>query len=174
MACVSACSACPDEGLFSSRSSSPRLEENQPKSNGWKNGRDATYEFFIVVSGVLAEPDLTVLTLAYQSTNPVLVYHPDVTLANGVYLVGHSNGTRVFSQTIWASHRCRLGGMGLGGRDGLVMYKADGWDEASSENSGRMDDARVRSGPSRETEWDARGGRERMRRGWREESSKVE
>lgn len=54
------------------------------------------------------------LTLTHQTTNPVLVYHPYVALANGVYLVGHSNGAGVVSRRFWASHCCRLGGMGFG------------------------------------------------------------
>jgi len=69
---------------------------------------------FIIVPGVFTEPNLTVLTLAYLPTNPVLVYHPYVTLTNGVHLVGHSNGTGVASQNFWASHCCCMGGVGLG------------------------------------------------------------
>ena len=63
---------------------------------------------FVIVPGVFAEPDLTMLTLAYLPTNPVLIYHPDITLTSGVYLVGHSNGTGFLSGIFYVSHCSRL------------------------------------------------------------------
>ena len=77
-------------------------------------GRYATHDLFIIVSGVFTEPDLTVLTFADLPTNPVLVYHPYLALANGVHLVGYSNGTWVASRIFWATHGCCLEGIGSG------------------------------------------------------------
>ena len=73
--------------------------------------RYATYDLFVIVSSVFAEPDFTVLTLAHLPANPVLVYHPHLTLTDGVHLVGDSNGTGVIGGIFCASH-CSFRGRG--------------------------------------------------------------
>ena len=85
----------------------------------------ATYDVFVTVPGVFAEPDLAVLALAYLPANPVLVYHPDLTLTNGVHLVGDANWTGVLGRIFRASHRSCLRGMGFEKETGLVMYKGE-------------------------------------------------
>jgi len=82
--------------------------EKREQSGMW-SGRYATHDLLIIVSGVFAEPNFTMLTLANLSANPVLVHHPHVTLTNGVDLVGHSNGTGVTGRIFYASH-CWLSG----------------------------------------------------------------
>lgn len=65
---------------------------------GWnemKSGIYATHDMFVIVPGVFTEPDLAMLTFPYLPTDPVLVYHPHLTLTNGVHLVGDSNRRRV-------------------------------------------------------------------------------
>jgi len=58
----------------------------------WSGGY-ATHDLLIIVSCVGAEPDFTVPTLTNLPMNPELVYHPCVTLRNGVRSASHSNGT---------------------------------------------------------------------------------
>ena len=92
-----------------------------------QSGRYAAHDLFIVVSGVFAEPDLTMLTFADLPADPVLVYHPYVALTSSVHLVGHSDGAGVASGVFWASHCCRLGGMGFGNETAwLYTRRIDG------------------------------------------------
>jgi hypothetical protein len=79
------------------------------------------------------------------------------------------------SERDWVLQSNLLGGSsflsGRGGirlRNGLVMYKADWWGEASLESSGGTDDARVGLGPAEKRcgMWGMEG--ERTRGGWRE------
>ena len=132
----------------------------RPERNEARGGIYVTYDLLVIIPGVFTEPDLTVLTLAYLPANPVLIYHPHVTLTNGVYLVSDSNRNGVPNRISRVSHGCCVRGIEFGEETAwLYTREIDERNRFGERRSnGRL---ASRSGSSREVQRGCEGWKER-------------